>query len=518
MSENSTRAAAVVGESVWLATDGDRRCFEYRGGKAPVWKENLFRFLPSGGYYVEYCGPISPPPGKCVHCRIVPESEIAELATLREKLAAETKCVEALQAEVSRLEKMPEQVQGLLELLESVEMDGITSIRVADVRKFYAAYEAAQSAESKFGECETCGVGQHLPSGACDHCGTKKQEDDPQLAKLLKACRNAYNAGPGARRVLLGSVLHEWAKIDLPSQSAEPSDQQATIERLTKERDEARAELANERSVSDQVIDERNATIAELRSELDETRTERHAYKSRLREFCQRLVDMVGADGPEDVEGMLDKVNAEIQRLKQSIDSLNASLADKEGFLNSAGDEIQRLMEDRDEAVVELRSLSTYSGQVIAERDAAIAEPQEQIRKLKIESATQTDAVSERDDRIDRLSHDLGLMTKEWNELQAKLDKPEMPECVRSLIGDIIREVPGRFSQAIAAVEAHYDPPFKVDKPGWYLASDGKEWRVAEIDGDTAWGRNGFVWYGFSTKRVASSLLQLTEYLRPLEG
>ena len=130
---------------------------------------------------------------------------------------------------------------------------------------------------------------------------------------------------------------------------------------------------------------------------------------------------------------------------------------------------IERLTKERDEARSELRSLSTISGQTIAE-------------------------------------------------LRAKLERPEMPEVVRSLIGDIIREVPGRFSQAIAAVEAHYDPPFKVDKPGWYLASDGKEWRVAEIDGDTAWGRNGFVWYGFSTKRVASSLLQLTEYLRPLEG
>ena len=130
---------------------------------------------------------------------------------------------------------------------------------------------------------------------------------------------------------------------------------------------------------------------------------------------------------------------------------------------------IERLTKERDEARSELRSLSTISGQTIAE-------------------------------------------------LRAKLERPEMPEVVRSLIGDIIREVPGRFSQAIAAVEAHYDPPFKVDKPGWYLASDGKEWRVAEIDGDTAWGRNGFVWYGFSTKRVASSLLQLTKYLRPLEG
>jgi DNA repair exonuclease SbcCD ATPase subunit len=308
------------------------------------------------------------------------------------------------------------------------------------VKEAWKAYEAAQSAESKFGECETCGVGQHLPSGACDHCGTKKQEDDPQLAKLLKACRNAYNAGPGARRVLLGSVLHEWAKIDLPSQSAEPSDQQATIERLTKERDEARAELANERSVSDQVIDERNATIAELRSELGETRTESHAYKSRLREFCQRLVDMVGAEGPEDVQGMLDKVNAEINRLKQSIDSLSANLADKEGFLNSAGDEIEVLTKERDEALRELANERSRSGQVTTAQINVIAELQEQIRKLKVESATQTDAISEREDRIDQLSGEVQRLT-------ARLAAPEMPEVVRVdkssktgwLVGDIVR-------------------------------------------------------------------------------
>lgn len=276
------------------------------------------------------------------------------------------------------------------------------------VKEAWKAYEAAQSAESKFGECETCGVGQHLPSGACDHCGTKKQEDDPQLAKLLKACRNAYNAGPGARRVLLGSVLHEWAKIDLPSQSAEPSDQQATIERLTKERDEAR--------------------------------TESHAYKSRLREFCQRLVDMVGAEGPEDVQGMLDKVNAEINRLKQSIDSLSANLADKEGFLNSAGDEIEVLTKERDEALRELANERSRSGQVTTAQINVIAELQEQIRKLKVESATQTDAISEREDRIDQLSGEVQRLT-------ARLAAPEMPEVVRVdkssktgwLVGDIVR-------------------------------------------------------------------------------
>lgn len=240
----------------------------------------------------------------------------------------------------------------------------------------------------------------------------------------------------------------------LPASTDEPPEsqiaiQQGMIERLTKERDEALRELANERSISDQVIDERNATIAELRSELDETRTERHAYKSRLREFCQRLVDMVGAEGPEDVQGMLDKVNAEINRLKQSIDSLSANLADKEGFLNSAGDEIEVLTKERDEARSELRSLSTISGQTIAE-------------------------------------------------LRAKLERPEMPECVREFVDAVLLEVPGLFAQKIAAVRDHYAPPLKFEVGGVYISSDERsEWELLKI------ARNGtMLFWGTTSEAV----------------
>jgi uncharacterized coiled-coil DUF342 family protein len=283
-----------------------------------------------------------------------------------------------------------------------------------------------------------------------------------------------------------GEKIKEAWKAYEAAQSAEPiashtevsaADQvkimEGMLEDVKAERDEALRELADERSISDQVIDERNATIAELRSELDETRTERHAYKSRLREFCQRLVDMVGAEGPEDVQGMLDKVNAELHRLKQNIDSMSANLADKEGFLNSAGDEIERLTKERDEAVAELRSLSTISGQTIAE-------------------------------------------------LRAKLERPEMPEVVRSLIGDIIREVPGRFSQAIAAVEAHYAPPFRIDKLGVYATEKGNPWEVIYID-----PKGGVVARHETTKLLENfhvsgackgGPFSLTKFLRPLEG
>jgi hypothetical protein len=189
---------------------------------------------------------------------------------------------------------------------------------------------------------------------------------------------------------------------------------------------------------------------------------------------------MVGAEGPEDVQGMLDKVNAELHRLKQNIDSMSANLADKEGFLNSAGDEIERLTKERDEAKAELRSLSTHSGHVTTEQINVIAE------------------------------------------LRAKLERPEMPEVVRSLIGDIIREVPGRFSQAIAAVEAHYAPPFRIDKLGVYATEKGNPWEVIYID-----PKGGVVARHETTKLLENfhvsgackgGPFSLTKYLRPLEG
>ena len=147
-------------------------------------------------------------------------------------------------------------------------------------------------------------------------------------------------------------------------------------------------------------------------------------------------------------------------------------------------------------------------------QQAMIAELQEQIRKLKVESATQTDAmvqaISEREDRI-------GQLIGEVQRLTAKLERPEMPECVRELVDAVCLEFPGFFAKKIAAVEAHYAPPFRIDKPGWYLADDGLEWRVAEICGNTAWGRNACDWYGFCTDPKASRPKQLTKYLRPLE-
>lgn len=231
--------------------------------------------------------------------------------------------------------------------------------------------------------------------------GAKEQPTGEAWEKLLNVVadysRNVGLVGPHGEKVKEAWKAYEAA------QSAEPSDRQATIERLAKERDEAR--------------------------------TERHAYKSRLREFCQRLVDMVGAEGPEDVQGMLDKVNAELHRLKQNIDSMSANLADKEGFLNSAGDEIERLTKERDEAVTELRD---------------------------------------------------------------KLERPEMPECVRELLDAVCLEVPGLFAQKIAAVRDHYAPPLKFEVGGVYISSDERsEWELLKI------ARNGtMLFWGTTSEAV----------------
>jgi len=139
-----------------------------------------------------------------------------------------------------------------------------------------------------------------------------------------------------------------------------------------------------------------------------------------------------------------------------------------------------------------------------SDQQAAIAELQEKVRKLKVESATQTDAISEREDRIDRLSHDLGLMTRERDELRDKLERPEMPECVRELLDAVCLEVPGLFArmiyygQKIAAVRDHYAPPLKFEVGGVYISSDERsEWELLKI------ARNGtMLFWGTTSEAV----------------
>ena len=424
-----------MSETIWRATDADGDCFDYHDDK-PIWDGDTYG-IGYGNNWNRYHGANQPPPGECWEYRLTRKGDI--------------------------------------------DTDGEPiGWKIVGIGKDGSVL------------CEK-GNGQRRRYSFGD--GAKEQPSGEAWERLLNVVadyvRNVGIVGPRGERIKEAWKAYEAA------QSAEPSDQQATIEVLTKEL-----------SISDQVIDERNATIAELRSELDETRTERHAYKSRLREFCQRLVDMVGAEGPEDVQGMLDKVNAELHRLKQNIDSMSANLADKEGFLNSAGDEIERLTKERDEAVTELRSLSTHSGQVTTEQINVIAELQEQIRKLKEESELQSDAIYERNSQIAIL--------------RAKLAKPEMSEVVRELVewtDDI--DSSEKLRSLAQAVREHYAPPFKVHGPGVYFDSKGDTWRLVIKD-------RGGMWLGYRERDCLSEWFpetdhpmqshKLTTYLRPLEG
>jgi len=151
-----------------------------------------------------------------------------------------------------------------------------------------------------------------------------------------------------------------------------------------------------------------------------------------------------------------------------------------------------------------------------SDQQATIAELQEQVRKLKVESATQTDAISEREDRIDQLSGEVQRLT-------AKLERPEMPECVLELVDAVCLEFPGFFAKKIAAVEAHYAPPFRITGPGVYSAKLGKDKELVirlfhhRQDGWLGYfDGTGAVWLFDDSGRAGG--VQLTKLLRPLEG
>ena len=331
-------------EMIWRATDADGQCYEYRSQP----KKELGNFYSQPGTQsADYFGHEKPPPGECW--------------------------------EIVQMRKGDIDTDGAPIGWKIVGIGNDGSVLCEKGNGQRRRYSFGDGANGK-------------PSG--------------EAWERLVAAAGAYTKEYGNQRMRVSEEARElmdaYAAYEA-AQSAEPSDRQATIERLAKERDEAR--------------------------------TERHAYKSRLREFCQRLVDMVGAEGPEDAQVMLDKVNAELHRLKQNIDSMSANVADKEGFLNSAGDEIERLTKERDEAVTELRD---------------------------------------------------------------KLERPEMPECVRELLDAVCLEVPGLFAQKIAAVRDHYAPPLKFEVGGVYISSDERsEWELLKI------ARNGtMLFWGTTSEAV----------------
>jgi hypothetical protein len=217
----------------------------------------------------------------------------------------------------------------------------------------------------------------------------------------------------------------DWAKEQLSGEA---------WERLTKERDEALRELANERASCGQVTTEQINVIAELQAKLERP------------------------EMPECVAKLLQTFQPVGQSLINAVQTVRDHYAPP--------------------FRIQGRSLSTHSGQVIAERDATIAE------------------------------------------LQSKLERPEMPECVAKLLDAIHRfGVLVNTSDYVQEVRDYYAPPFRITGPGVYLDSNGREVLI--------FLRHGKLWYGCDPETRLTTIfeesgksgcVQLAKYLRQLEG
>jgi hypothetical protein len=146
-----------------------------------------------------------------------------------------------------------------------------------------------------------------------------------------------------------------------------------------------------------------------------------------------------------------------------------------------SGEAWERLTKERDEALRELANERASCGQVTTEQINVIAE------------------------------------------LQAKLERPEMPECVRELVDAVCLEFPGFFAKKIAAVEAHYAPPFRIDGLGVYLSDSNSEYAVVH-----RFARGEYLCAHLKSATPLHLLAKedgsfqgggkLTKFVRPLEG
>jgi hypothetical protein len=240
--------------------------------------------------------------------------------------------------------------------------------------------------------------------------------------------RNSDLVGPRGEKVKDAWKAYAAASAGEPP---EPQiDQRGLIKQLTKERDD-------------------------LKERLGAVEFDRNSLKNRLKEGTQRLVAMIGSNGPEDLGEVIDRL---IKRCEEKHNELSAALT-------------------------ELANERASGNQVIAERDATIAE------------------------------------------LQAKLERPEMPEAVRELVA-AARNLPEcmRFlGKEVGAVEAHYALPFRVEGPGVYAAKVGKNKDLVirlfhhRQDGWLGYADGaGDVWIFDETGRAGG--VQLTKFIRPLEG
>lgn len=246
-----------MSETIWRATDNDGRCWYY--GEKPDWSEH--QFYSQDGRVLEYYGTEKPPPGECWEMTVTRKGDI--------------------------------------------DTDGEPiGWKIVGIGKDGSVL------------CEK-GNGQRRRYSFGDWA--KEQPSGEAWERLVEACR-AYCAA----RILssispLGAEIQKAYAAYEADKPSEPTAQQATIERLTKERDEAKAEavrlrreldavvehhsrwtgaiikalpeyarfsgdllhgvlcaieaikteLANEQASSNQVIAERDRTIAELQAKLE---------------------------------------------------------------------------------------------------------------------------------------------------------------------------------------------------------------------------------------------------------
>jgi DNA repair exonuclease SbcCD ATPase subunit len=134
----------------------------------------------------------------------------------------------------------------------------------------------------------------------------------------LARCREAQRATAEGWRHEVAEVA---SIIGAPAHTAElAACVRAEVERLGRERDEARAQVERLRSERDEAR-EHTSTAAFMRIE-----RERDEARHRARRACQVLIAEVGAHGPADVDSVAERSAAEIQNLRDEIEGLRAEV------------------------------------------------------------------------------------------------------------------------------------------------------------------------------------------------
>jgi hypothetical protein len=300
------------------------------------------------------------------------------------------------------------------------------------------------------------------PPGECvEYVLTRKGEQPSGEAweRLLNAvadyARNSGLVGPRGEKIKDAWKAYEAASTAKPPESQ--IDQRGLIKQLTKERDE-------------------------LEERLGAVEFDRNSLKKRLKEGTQRLVAMIGSNGPEDLGEVIDRLikrceekhnelSAAITKLANERAASNQVIAERDATIAGFTTKFEKLYID---FVNGENKIGQLEGEV-AELQAALARKTQCNEALQADLAAHETAVEALTAQVAELQaklaaeanqHDLSRNSlkgyiKLVAELEAKLERPEMPECVRELCN--IAEDSESFQvdrrQSVAAVEAHYAPP-----------------------------------------------------------